>query len=93
MGRDRVGTVGTMVGEKGNGLSNEFLDPANTVRVLEPHAAARTPLKNPENSITDPSESSTRDEEKEESGGALEALRRNWIVSLWGERLGRTTFF
>ena len=75
MGRDRVGTVGTMVGEKGNGLSNEFLDPANTVRVLGPHAAARTPLKkNPENSITDPSESPTRDEEKEESGGGLEAL-------------------
>ena len=46
MGRDRVGTVGTMVGEKGNGLSNEFLDPANTVRVLGPHAAAMIPLKN-----------------------------------------------
>ena len=59
-----IGAVYTVFGDKGNGLSNEFLDPANTVRVLEPHAAARTPLKNPENSITDPSESQTCDEEK-----------------------------
>ena len=33
---------------KSNGLSNEFLDPANTVRVLGPHAAARIPLKKSE---------------------------------------------
>ena len=62
--RGRTDPVYAEFGDKGNGLSNEFLDPANTVRVLEPHAAARTPLKNPENSITDPSESPTRDEEK-----------------------------
>ena len=64
MGRDRVGTIGTMVGEKGSGLSNEFLDPANTVRVRGPHAAARTPLKKSGKFNHDPSESPTRDEEK-----------------------------
>ena len=48
MGRDRVGTVGTMVGDKGNGLSIKGSRSKNTVRLLGPHAAAKTPLKNSE---------------------------------------------
>ena len=66
MGRDRVGTVGTMVGDKGNGLSIKGSRSKNTVRLLGPHAAAKTPLKKSEKRYqvpTDPSESPTRDEE------------------------------
>ena len=48
MGRDRVGTVGTMVGDKGNGLSIKGSRSKNTVRLLGPHAAAKTPLKKSE---------------------------------------------
>ena len=53
-----------------------FLDPVGTVRVLEPHAAAMVPLKRPRRYKvpTDPSESLTCDEDKNKTGGALEAL-------------------
>ena len=51
MGRDRVGTVGTMVGDKGNGLSIKGSRSKNTVRLLGPHAAAKTPLKKSEKKV------------------------------------------
>ena len=42
--------VYAVFGDKGNGLSSEFLDPVGTVRVLGPHAAAMIPLKYPNRS-------------------------------------------
>ena len=71
------------VRDKGNGLSSEFLDPVGTVRVLGPHAAAMIPLKYPRRYKvpTDPSKSLTCNDEKRKTGGALEALRKTWVVT------------
>ena len=78
--------VYAVFGDKGNGLSSEFLDPVGTVRVLGPHAAAMIPLKYPRRYKvpTDPSKSLTCNDEKHKTGGGLEALRKTWVVNLLG---------
>ena len=82
-------------GDKGNGLSSEFLDPVGTVRVLGPHAAAMIPLKYPRRYTvpTDPSKSLTCNDEKHKTGGALEALRKTWVVTSGGRGWVTLLFF